>query len=60
MGGDSKGWTGNSRVQTEEWRLFIPGVRMYEGKKTLFYNGEKLYDAVNGEFLSYDYEERES
>ncbi|GFH52531.1 hypothetical protein CTEN210_09007 [Chaetoceros tenuissimus] len=30
------------RVQTEEWRRFIPGIRMYNGKKTLFYNGEKL------------------
>ncbi|GFH57020.1 hypothetical protein CTEN210_13496 [Chaetoceros tenuissimus] len=28
------------RIQTEEWRRFIPGVRMYRGKKTLFYNGE--------------------
>ena len=33
------------RVQTEEWRLFVPGIRMYKGKKTLFYNGEILRDA---------------
>ena len=45
------------RVQTEEWRRFIPGVRMYKGKMTLFYNGEKLYD--NGKLLIYnDWEER--
>ena len=48
------------RVQTEEWRRFIPGVRMYQGKKTLFYNGEKLWDDENNEFLIYDEEERES
>ncbi|GFH50159.1 hypothetical protein CTEN210_06635 [Chaetoceros tenuissimus] len=44
------------RVQTEEWRRFIPGVRMYKGKKTLFYNGEKLWDD-NGGWLIYDREE---
>ncbi|GFH61584.1 leucine-rich repeat domain-containing protein [Chaetoceros tenuissimus] len=32
------------RIQTEEWRKFIPGIRMYKGKKTLFYNGEILWD----------------
>ncbi|GFH44715.1 leucine-rich repeat domain-containing protein [Chaetoceros tenuissimus] len=42
------------RVQTEEWRRFIPGVRMYRGKKTLFWNGEKLWDDENGEYLVYD------
>ncbi|GFH47859.1 hypothetical protein CTEN210_04335 [Chaetoceros tenuissimus] len=36
------------RVQTEEWQKFIPGVRMYKGKLTLFYNGEKLWDRVYG------------
>ena len=46
------------RVQTEEWQRFIPGVRMYKGKKTLFYNGEKLYDFENRQFLIYDKEER--
>ena len=30
------------RVQTEEWRRFIPGVRMYKGKTTLFWNGQPL------------------
>ncbi|GFH61892.1 hypothetical protein CTEN210_18368 [Chaetoceros tenuissimus] len=44
------------RVQMEEWRRFIPGVRMYKGKKTLFYNGEKLF----GQPFAYDYEERNS
>ncbi|GFH44727.1 hypothetical protein CTEN210_01201 [Chaetoceros tenuissimus] len=47
------------RVQTEEWRRFIPGVRMYKGKKTLFYNGEKLYDEY-GKYLIYSKEEQES
>ena len=52
------------RVQTEEWRQFIPGVRRYKGKKTLFYNGEKLWDGSHGSFfgqpLIYDEEERET
>ena len=46
------------RVQTEEWRRFIPGVRMYKGKKTLFYNGEILWE--NGKSLIYDQEKRQS
>ncbi|GFH61895.1 hypothetical protein CTEN210_18371 [Chaetoceros tenuissimus] len=46
------------RVQMEEWRRFIPGVRMYKGKKTLFYNGEKLFGILNP--LIYDKEERNS
>lgn len=55
------------RVQTEEWRRFIPGVRMYKGEKTLFYNGEKLWEQGNGDDdwdfgspLIYDKEERDS
>ena len=48
------------RVQTEEWRRFIPGVRMYKGKKTLFYNGEKLMDEYEGHPLIYDREEMKS
>ena len=48
------------RVQTEEWQRFIPGVRMYKGKKTYFYNGEKLFDTVNNEYLTYDREEQHS
>ena len=48
------------RVQTEEWRRFIPGVRMYKGKKTLFYNGEILVDRDATEFFLYDEEERQS
>ena len=51
------------RVQTEEWQRFVPGVRMYKGKKTLFYNGEKLwrereYNNYNGEYLIYNDIER--
>ncbi|GFH50170.1 predicted protein [Chaetoceros tenuissimus] len=50
------------RAQTEEWRRFIPGVRMYKGKKTLFYNGEILWEGevYPGRPLIYDEEERES
>ncbi|GFH44712.1 hypothetical protein CTEN210_01186 [Chaetoceros tenuissimus] len=52
------------RVQTEEWQRFIPGVRMYKGKKTLFYNGEKLWEGEEGELcgnpLIYDWKERDS
>ncbi|GFH50237.1 hypothetical protein CTEN210_06713 [Chaetoceros tenuissimus] len=47
------------RVQTEEWRKFVPGVRMYKGKKTLFYNGCPLLD-YNGFPLVYSKEERET
>ena len=32
------------RVQTVEWQKFTSGVRMHEGKKTLFYNGETFID----------------
>ena len=48
------------RVQTEEWRRFVPGVRMYKGKVTFFYNGEKLWDDEEGERLIYDERERDS
>ncbi|GFH50160.1 hypothetical protein CTEN210_06636 [Chaetoceros tenuissimus] len=52
------------RVQNEEWRRFIPGSRMCQGKKTLFYNGEKLWEEVEdgGEirYLIYDEEEQRS
>ena len=47
------------RVQTEEWQRFRPGIRMYKGKKTYFYNGEKLRDDENG-WLIYDKEKRQS
>ncbi|GFH61802.1 hypothetical protein CTEN210_18278 [Chaetoceros tenuissimus] len=46
------------RVQTEEWRRFIPGVRMYKGKKTLFYNGEILREGDGTNPLIYNREER--
>ncbi|GFH47100.1 hypothetical protein CTEN210_03575 [Chaetoceros tenuissimus] len=50
------------RVQMEEWRRFIPGVRMYKDKKTLFWNGEKLWegDGITGRSLIHDWEERDS
>ncbi|GFH61968.1 hypothetical protein CTEN210_18444 [Chaetoceros tenuissimus] len=47
-------------VQTEEWRRFIPGIRMYKGKMTYFYNGEILWDVLNGDHLIYNWEERQS
>ncbi|GFH44361.1 leucine-rich repeat domain-containing protein [Chaetoceros tenuissimus] len=53
------------RIQTEEWRRFIPGIRMYRGKKTFFYNGEILWEGDlfwyhRGHTLIYDKEERKS
>ncbi|GFH50105.1 leucine-rich repeat domain-containing protein [Chaetoceros tenuissimus] len=48
------------RVQTEEWRRFIPGSRMYKSKKTLFYNGEILWDVENHEYRVYDEAEQHS
>ncbi|GFH59536.1 hypothetical protein CTEN210_16012 [Chaetoceros tenuissimus] len=48
------------RVQTEEWRHFVPEVRIYKGKKTLFWNGEKLWDGENKKWLVYNHEERQS
>ena len=51
------------RVQTEEWRKFIPGIRMYKGKKTYFYNGEKLWDVTDDwedQLLVHDKDERNS
>ena len=50
------------RVQTEEWRRFIPGIRMYKGKKTFFYNGERLFEGSphNRKNLVYDKAERKS
>ena len=33
---------------------------MYKGKKTFFYNGEILFDFVNGEYLVYSEEEQDS
>ena len=56
------------RIQTKEWSTFLPGVRNYQGKKTLFYNGEILFEGVwvvrilaaNGRSLIYDWEERQT
>ncbi|GFH50166.1 hypothetical protein CTEN210_06642 [Chaetoceros tenuissimus] len=47
--------------RTEEWRRFVPGVRMYYGEYTLFYNGEILFDENEEyEFPIYDEIERDS
>lgn len=51
-------WARINPVTPEEWQQFSPGSRMYKGKKTLFYNGEQLWDREN--FLVYDEEERDS
>ena len=50
------------RIQTEEWQSFTPWIRLYKGKKTFFYNGEKLWegDDIRGRELIYNYEERNS
>ncbi|GFH57227.1 hypothetical protein CTEN210_13703 [Chaetoceros tenuissimus] len=48
------------RIAAEEWQRFIPGIRMYKGKKTLFYNGENLYNKEIDEWLIYHQDERES
>ena len=48
------------RVQTEEWRRFVPGIRVYRGKKTYFYNGEELWDCENDCLRLYNEEERRS
>ncbi|GFH58523.1 hypothetical protein CTEN210_14999 [Chaetoceros tenuissimus] len=48
------------RVQTEDWQRFILGVRNYKGKKTLFWNGERLWDEENGGHLIYNWEERQT
>ena len=42
------------RIQTKEWSTFLPGVRNYQGKKTVFYNGEILFQGV------WDWEERQT
>ncbi|GFH61965.1 hypothetical protein CTEN210_18441 [Chaetoceros tenuissimus] len=53
-----------SRYPTEqEWAEIVkegPGVRMYNGKRTLFYNGEILRDVAAREWLIYNKEERET
>ena len=48
-----------------DWKEIVtlrPGVRNYQGKKTLFYNGDILWDDgfLLGRPLIYDKEERES
>ncbi|GFH58472.1 leucine-rich repeat domain-containing protein [Chaetoceros tenuissimus] len=46
-----------------EWDAIVeegPGMRMWKGKMTLFYNGEKLFDDENREYLMYSKEQRES
>lgn len=50
-------------ISDKEWdeiKKLGPGVRMYRGKKTLFYNGEKLYSYGYGRTKVYDEKERES
>ncbi|GFH61885.1 hypothetical protein CTEN210_18361 [Chaetoceros tenuissimus] len=50
-----------TRLSDEEWEEIEklgPGVRLYNGLKTLFYNGETLWST--GRFNVYDKDERES
>lgn len=49
------------KLTDAEWEEIVkegPGVRMYKDKKTLFYNGEILYDEDIHEYLVHDREER--
>ncbi|GFH61955.1 hypothetical protein CTEN210_18431 [Chaetoceros tenuissimus] len=49
------------KVTTHEWQKFVPGVRMYKGLKTLFYNGEILWNGkCFGNPLVHDKKERQS
>ncbi|GFH47627.1 hypothetical protein CTEN210_04102 [Chaetoceros tenuissimus] len=50
-------------ISDKEWdeiKKLGPGVRIYRGKKTLFYNGERLYSYGYGRTKVYDEKERES
>lgn len=55
-----EGDEGSDSQKTNGRRRFIPGIRMYQGKKTLFWNREKLWDEDNGHSLVYDKKERET
>ncbi|GFH47060.1 hypothetical protein CTEN210_03535 [Chaetoceros tenuissimus] len=49
------------KLTNKEWEEIVkegPGVRNYRGKKTLFYNGEELWDEDTYESLVHDREER--
>ena len=53
------------KLTNKEWAEIValgPGIRNYQGKKTLFYNGEKLWEGNydDGRRLIYDCEERKS
>ncbi|GFH56017.1 hypothetical protein CTEN210_12493 [Chaetoceros tenuissimus] len=51
------------RVQPVEWQSFIPGIQMYKGKKTYFYNGEKIFEENNDRVcrpLIHDRKERDT
>lgn len=49
------------KVATHQWQNFVPGVRMYQGLKTLFYNGEVLWNGkCFGTPLVHDKKERQS
>ena len=40
--------------------MFIPGVRLYKGKKTFFYNVELFWDVNSMDDLIYDTDERQT
>ena len=51
------------KLTNKEWAEVValgPGVRMYRGKKTLFYNGETLFDYQSQWWKIHDFDERNS
>ncbi|GFH61912.1 hypothetical protein CTEN210_18388 [Chaetoceros tenuissimus] len=53
------------KLTKKEWKEISEkykdgGIHMFRGKRTLFYNGEKLWDVENREHLIYNDEERQT
>ena len=51
------------KLTNREWADVValgPGVHNYRGKRTIFYNGEILFDEEDGELHIYDKEERQT
>ena len=49
-----------TKKERKEVEALGPGVRMYKGKRTLFWNGEKLWDDDARFFIGYKWGERRS
>lgn len=45
-------------IRDDEWGTFEPGVHLYQGKKTFFFNGQVLRDANDRRDLIYDIKEK--